>query len=139
MKVLDCEFIRVMEIRLKYRDNKMDSNLIAFYDISEQFLPQKGILQSLNSEIENKSETTSIRICYSCNSILLKPSRNDHPLKFSIANGFAIGILPSDLKDATYPETWLTSLSSINTAIYTVYGGTHQVLRLHATGFLSDP
>ena len=66
MKVLVSEFIKVMKIRLRIRNNKLDSNLIAFYNISEQFLPLKSKLLSPNSEIKRQSETTSIRICYFC-------------------------------------------------------------------------
>ncbi len=46
MKVLDCEFNKVMKIRLRNRENMMDSNLNAFYDISEQFHTLQGILLS---------------------------------------------------------------------------------------------
>ncbi len=45
-----------------------------------------------------------LRICRSCHDSLRKPSKDENPPKFAIANGFHIGEIPNHLKDATLPE-----------------------------------
>ncbi len=60
-------------------------------------------------------------------------------LKFSIANGFAIGELPKYLSDSTMTERRLTSLTNIKGNTIIARGGRHRFIKSHFIVFSSQP
>lgn len=87
--------------------------LISYYDISEWVPNLKGAMLSRNGVVRNDGGMPIGKIfvcdrCYKCMS-----QSTDRPPKFSIANGFDIGRLPENLRNANVIERRVTSLTSI--------------------------
>lgn len=80
-----------------------------------------------------------MRVCNYCHDSLLHVSSSRKSLKFSIANGFAIGQLPYHLREATSPEICLTSLASVRAPIFIARGGHHRVVHHHVIVFDIEP
>ncbi len=66
-------------------------------------------------------------------------SQNKNPPKFSIANGFCIGQLPSPLRNVTLTERKLTSLASFKGHTVVARGGRQKFIKSHVLVFSSQP
>lgn len=118
-------------------------DLVSYYDVSEDVEELKGVLLSPRSHFirteKGRKVVVNMITCSVCKNSMNQSKKEFTPPKFAIANGFEIGELPNDLKEATMPEIWITSLSSMTPPVHRIYGGKHQTLRSHATAFVSNP
>lgn len=114
-----------------------------FYDISEWFPLLKGTLFSKNGiEFDNEGKITGY--LYICSTCKLSVSRNyaakkSIPPKFSIANGFDIGLLPDSLQNASDIERFLTNLTTLYVPVTKYYRGKHHTLKKHVSIITMKP
>lgn len=115
------------------------AELVQFYDISE-FIPElQGALLSAAGLERCVDGTLSgfLNVCSSCHTSLCRTSEN--PPKFLIANGFHIGVLPVDLRDANVIERRLTRVTSLVVPMTIRRGQKHSFLKGHVCVITMDP
>ena len=111
------------------------------YDVSEMIPSLKNVLVSKRAEYAKNDDSFKMRVCKSCYGSLMKGkcSEERYPPKLSVANGFAIGTLPSYLANSTVTEHRLTSLASHKAQIVIARGGKHRIIKSHVLVFSSQP
>ncbi len=148
----DCEWVQT-QIRVIYlndaKASKWRSKLFhygdvpdlvkAHYDISSLVPRLHGMLLSKSGVERNSSgqPTGGVFVCSTCEQSLKGSGKS--PPKFSIVNGFEIGVLPDSLRDITQIEKRLTSLTSLSVPLTVLRGGKHTMLKGHVFVMTIDP
>ncbi len=126
----DDKFVKLC-IKKLYPRQDYHQGLLAEYRIDHPLL-----LKVLLSPRGYDSNLQSLGICKECRSALSKKKAKGVPPKFSIANGFAIGLLPEKLWDKATPIDFrLTAKKTLAASRLLISGGPHGHLKGHVTIF----
>ena len=79
-----------------------------------------------------------INICNSCFRSISRKDKYNHPPKFAIANNWATGKLPLNLRDLTFAEIRMATVAPISSVIKVV-GRSNHVLKSHTMALLATP
>jgi hypothetical protein len=118
------------EVRKHYDVSKVDSRL---HEISGVALSQRGVIPAQNGGC------SVLRFCESCYASLNK-SQLRSPPKFSIANGWGIGGIPSCFHGASWAEKQMVTLAPISGLVKVIgRNSTRRKLHSHTVALINEP
>jgi hypothetical protein len=131
IKVLDCNRVSQMRRVLSTDGDALPAELVAQYDCSTR---NPALARVLLSE-RGVHPDGRIDVCADCDNSLAK----DSIPKFSIKNGFDIGMLPTHLGDSSLPEHMITQPVSVVAVTRVTRGGAYRSIRSHCLAFDCNP
>lgn len=150
--ICDCEWpmqqIRKFQMRegqsRKWRNKlkprkEIPEVLKKHYDESA-WIPRMYCVMLSPAGVEKNEEgfgTGAMYVCRQCYRSM--GTESETPPKFSIANGFDIGVLPVRLQSTTSIERRLTSMTSVWVPLTVLSGGKHMYIKGHVTMVTIDP
>lgn len=116
-----------------------------YYDLSRWIPELDGMVLSDNGTEKDVNVVrmgflqffSFLQFCLSCFRSL--SSKTCKPPKFSIANGFDIGILPPHVQDSTKVERRLSSVTALAVPMTVLQGGKHTFIQGHVSILTMDP
>ena len=118
------------EVREYYDVSKVDSRL---HEVRDVALSPRGIIEAKDGGC------SMLRFCKPCYTSLNK-SQLRSPPKFSIANGWGIGDIPTCFVDASWAEKQMVTLAPISGLVKVIgRNGTRRKLHSHTMALINEP
>lgn len=136
IEVSDNAFMKRMKEQLDCESESLTEELNKQYDCSGISPSLYGILLSPRGiTAESEKSIPRVAVCEECDDSL---SKNQVP-KFSIKNGFFVGVLPKRFADTSKVERFMIQPVTTVAVTRVMRGGAHRAIRSHCLAFDASP